>query len=57
LNIQVSNVLAPTPPKNMAETGLGQVMMRDIFLKTMFRMNLDLISDLSRIIAMPVPVA
>ncbi len=32
-------VLAPVAPRTMAETGLGMVMMRDILLKTMFRMN------------------
>lgn len=56
MNIQVANVLAPVPPRNMAETGLNQVMMRDILLKTMFRMNLDMVSDVSRVIAMPIGV-
>jgi len=32
------------------------VMLRDILLKTMFRMNLDLVSDLSRVICLPVPL-
>jgi RNA polymerase sigma-32 factor len=32
-------------------TELGAVMMRDILLKTMFRMNLELVSDLSRVSA------
>jgi len=49
-------VQAPTPARSMAETGLSMVMMRDILLKTMFRMNLDLVSDLSRVICLPVPV-
>ncbi len=31
------------------------VMMRDILLKTMFRMNLDLVSQLSQVICIPVP--
>jgi hypothetical protein len=47
-------VQAPPQPKTLAETGLTLVMMRDILLKTMFRMNLDLVSDLSRAIALPV---
>lgn len=54
MNLQVANVIAPVPPRNMAETGLNQVMMRDILLKTIFRMNLDMVSDISRIIAMPI---
>lgn len=35
------NVLAPPMPKSLAETGLSMVMMRDILLKTMFRMNIE----------------
>jgi hypothetical protein len=31
-------------------------MMRDILLKTMFRKNLDMVSDLSRAICLPIPV-
>lgn len=55
MNMQVPmGVQAPPQPKTLAETGLTLVMMRDILLKTMFRMNLDLVSDLSRAIALPV---
>ncbi len=50
------NVLAPPAPRSLAETGLGQVMMRDILLKTLFRMNLDLVSEISRAICLPVPL-
>ncbi len=49
-------VQAPPPARTMAETGLSMVMMRDILLKTMFRMNIDLVSDISRVICLPVPV-
>lgn len=49
------NVIAPSSPRTLAETGLSLVMMRDILLKTMFRMNLDLVSELSRVICLPVP--
>ena len=55
MNIQTSTaVLAPPAPRTMAETGLSMVMMRDILLKTMFRMNLDMVTDLSRVCALPV---
>ncbi|MCX8507909.1 MAG: ATPase, partial [Rhodobacteraceae bacterium] len=54
MNVQATNVMAPAPPKTLAETGLNTVMMRDILLKTMFRMNLDLVSDISRNIALPI---
>ncbi len=48
------NVLAPPAPRSLAETGLSLVMMRDILLKTMFRTNLDLVSDLARAVSLPV---
>jgi hypothetical protein len=51
-----STVTAPPPPRSLQETGLSMVMMRDILIKTMFRMNLDTVSDLSRVICLPVPV-
>ncbi|NUB44171.1 ATPase [Fertoebacter nigrum] len=51
-----STVVAPPAPRNMAETGLSPVMMRDILLKTMFRMNLDLVSEIARVICLPVPI-
>ena len=56
MNVQVSppGVLPPAPPKSLAEVGITPVMMRDILLKTMFRMNLDLVSVLARVICLPV---
>jgi hypothetical protein len=57
MNMQVSNVIAPPAPRSMADTGLNMVMMRDILLKTMFRMNLETVSEISRHIALPIPVA
>jgi hypothetical protein len=57
MNVQTPpNVIAPVAPRTLAETGLGMVMMRDILLKTMFRMNLDLVSVISRQICLPVNV-
>ncbi|MGQ0566149.1 MAG: ATPase [Gemmobacter sp.] len=50
------NVLAPPAPRNLAEVGLSVVMMRDILLKTMFRTNLDLVSAISQVVCLPVPV-
>ena len=47
-------VQAPSQPRSLSETGIAPVMMRNILLKTMFRMNLDLVSDLARAIALPV---
>src|SRR5690606_27026935 len=56
MNMQVPNVIAPTPPRSLGDTGLSVVMMRDILLKTMFRMNLETVSEISRQIALPIPV-
>jgi hypothetical protein len=53
---QITTIEAPAAPKSLAETGLSVVMMRDILLKTMFRMNLSLVSQLSRVICLPVMV-
>ena len=56
MNMHVSNVIAPPAPKNMAGMLLNPVMMRDILLKTMFRMNVTLVSEISRAICLPIPV-
>ncbi len=56
MNMQTTNVLAPPAPKRIEEMKLPIVMMRDILLKTMFRKNLDLVTELSRAICLPVPV-
>lgn len=53
MNVQVTNVLAPVPPKNLEDTGLNIVMMRDLLLKTIFRMNLGYASEMSKAIALP----
>jgi len=57
MNMQASTVTAPPAPRTMAETGLSMVMMRDILLKTMFRMILDLVPDIARICCVQVSVA
>jgi hypothetical protein len=57
MNVQIPPRVQPPPaPRNLAETGLNLVMLRDILLKTMFRMNLDTVTSISRNIALPVPV-
>ncbi len=60
MNVQAAAPLAeptgitpPPVPRSLAETGLNAVMMRDILLKTMFRTNAEQVSDLSRLIALP----
>jgi hypothetical protein len=53
MNVHTGNVLAPPVPRTLQEVGVPVVMMRDILLKTMFRMNLDQVSKLSRVVALP----
>ena len=54
MNIQTTpGVIPPSPPRSLADVGLSPVMMRDILLKTMFRMNLDLVSVIARVICLP----
>jgi hypothetical protein len=56
MNMQTSSVMAPPAPKGLQEMRLPQVMMRDILLKTIFRMNVDIVSELSKAICLPIPV-
>ncbi|WP_420023341.1 ATPase [Cereibacter azotoformans] len=53
MNMQNPDVTAPTSPRTLADTGLPLVMLRDILIKTMFRMNLDLVSQIARVICLP----
>jgi hypothetical protein len=56
MNMHAPAVLAPPAPRSMADTGLSMVMMRDILLKTMFRQNLDQVTELARVICLPINV-
>jgi len=56
MNMQVSDVIAPPAPKRLLEMKLPVVMMRDILLKTMFRKTLDMVSELSVSMCLPIPV-
>ena len=62
MNVQVnpvpaaSGVQAPPSPRSLAEVGINNVMMRDILLKTMFRTNLSLVSEIAKRICLPVPL-
>ena len=48
-----TGVQAPPPCKTIADTGLNPVMMRDILLKTMFRMNIEMVTELERVLCIP----
>lgn len=56
MNAPISAVMAPPAPKTLSDMRLPIVMMRDILLKTIFRKNLDLVSDLSKAVCLPIPV-
>jgi hypothetical protein len=57
MNMHTSTgVQAPAPPKTLADTGLSIVMMRDILLKTIFRKNLEHVSDMSVAICLSLPL-
>ncbi len=56
MNMQPTNVLAPPAPRSIEGMKLPIVMMRDIVLKTMFRMNIEQVSGLANAICLPVPV-
>ncbi len=49
-------VQPPPAPRSLTEMLLPSSMMRDILIKTMFRMNLEMASDLARVICLPVVV-
>ncbi len=53
MNMQNSSVIAPPAPKGLAEMRLPLVMMRDILLKTIFRKNVDIVSDIAEAICLP----
>ena len=56
MNMQATSVIAPPAPKSIEGMQLPLVMMRDILIKTMFRKNIDMVSDLARAICLPIPV-
>ena len=53
MNMQTSSVMAPPAPKGLGEMRLPLVMMRDILLKTVFRKNVDTVSDIASAICLP----
>ena len=56
MNMQTTSVMVPPPPKRLEDMKLPIVMMRDILLKTIFRKNVDLVSELARAVALPIQV-
>ena len=56
MNMQASAVAAPPVPRSLAAMQLPLVMMRDITLKTIFRKNVDVVSEIARALCLPIPV-
>lgn len=56
MNMQVNAVMAPPAPKSLEGMQLPIVMMRDIMIKSMFRTNMTIVSDIARVICLPIPV-
>ncbi len=55
MNIETGPIAAPVTPRSLEATGLTQVLMQDILLKTIFRMSLTKITDIARTICLPIP--
>lgn len=55
MNAHSTPIASPPIPKSLESTGLSMVMMRDILLKTMYRMSLSRISEIARTICLPIP--
>ena len=56
MNMHNTNVMSPPAPKRLHEMQLPMVMMRDITLKTMFRKNLENVTDLAKAMCLTIPV-
>lgn len=56
MNMQPTAVTAPPAPRGLVEMKLPIVMMRDILLKTIFRKNTNMVSDISEAICLPIQV-
>ncbi len=56
MNMQVNAVMAPPAPKSLEGMQLPIVMMRDIMIKSMFRTNMTIVSDIARVICLPIPL-
>nr|WP_089903570.1 ATPase [Loktanella fryxellensis] len=56
MNMLAAGVMSPPPPRSIDAMALPIPMMRDILIKTMFRMNLNHVSTLSRAVCLPVNV-
>ena len=56
MNQEISDRFAPPRPRALEDLGLSATLVRDILLKTIYRMSLGFVSEISRAIALPVPL-
>jgi hypothetical protein len=56
MNMQTPTVSAPPSPTTLSEMQLPFVMMRDILLKTIFRKNTNMVSEISEAISLPLTI-
>ena len=56
MNMQTANVMAPPAPKTLESMALSPVMMRDILIKTMFRTNMENVSEIAKFICLPINI-
>ena len=54
--MQTTTVMAPPAPKTVGQMQLPIAMMRDILIKTIFRMNVNMVSEIAKVICLPIPV-
>ena len=55
MNNQTANFSAPAAIRSLEATGLSDVLMRDIVLKTMFRTSLSKVTEIAKVICLPIP--
>ncbi|KMK68355.1 ATPase [Puniceibacterium sp. IMCC21224] len=56
MNMSPTAVMAPPPPKRLEDLQLPMVMMRDIMLKTLFRRNTNVVTELAHALRLPIPI-
>lgn len=56
MSYEPTGVVAPPAPKRLNEMNLSPVMMRDILLKTLFRQNIEMVSELAKAVCLPITV-
>jgi hypothetical protein len=56
MNVHSRIALAPIEPTTLAETGISKVFAREIFIKTIFRKNIELASEMAQELCVTVPI-